>query len=612
MKKIVSIVLMFFSVFPVIAIDWETLKNNSEEYLWGEGYGVTLGEADQSALNDLVSKISVQVIAEDWFEEFEEATNTGIEGQSKYKSVISTYSQATLTNTEKKVLKNEPDAHVVRWVKRSEIDRIFESRKNKVLEYAGSAELALQKGKINFALKDLYWSLLLLKTLRYPNEVKYTNSNDEEVLLMTWLPNQINEIFSDIKIDVVKRTGKEIELFISYKGKPVSSIDYSYFDGQDWSSVYSAKDGMGVLELAPGNAGTNFQIRFECAYYGESHIDPEVKTVLEAQKTVALPRSYFYVKCKVNDKPVKELAKVKDSPTTSSFSQIDESLHSKPKAVKDVGDYAKNIEAVVSAISTKKYDIVNHLFTTDGLEIYQRLLKYGQAKVVGTPKYKFYDNSGAVVVRGLQLAFSFKSGMRKSFVEDVVFTFDESKKINNITFGLGETAVNDILCNGVWSETARFAIMNFLENYQTAFALKRHEYISSIFDDDAVIITATVMDKPRRKTLDGQGYQFSNNPIIKYNRHTKDSYLAQLKRSFCSKEYINLRFADNDVRKLGKGGEMYAIQISQEYYSSNYGDKGYLFLMVDINDPNNPIIKVRTWQPEKDPDFGLYDEGYFK
>ena len=73
-----------------------------------------------------------------------------------------------------------------------------------------------------------------------------------------------------------------------------------------------------------------------------------------------------------------------------------------------------------------------------------------------------------------------------------------------------------------------------------------------------------------------------------------------------------MRFADNDVRKLGKGGEMYAIQISQEYYSSNYGDKGYLFLMVDINDPNNPIIKVRTWQPEKDPDFGLYDENHFR
>lgn len=155
--------------------------------------------------------------------------------------------------------------------------------------------------------------------------------------------------------------------------------------------------------------------------------------------------------------------------------------------------------------------------------------------------------------------------------------------------------------------------MNFLENYQTAYALKRLDYISSIFDDDAVIITGTVTHVPARKvgTGDMQGMVFAHD-IIKYNRHTKDTYLKHLKNSFASKEFINIRFASNEVRKLGKGGELYAIQISQEYYSSNYGDKGYLFLMVDINDPEKPIIKVRTWQPEKDPNFGIYGPEHFK
>ena len=52
-------------------------------------------------------------------------------------------------------------------------------------------------------------------------------------------------------------------------------------------------------------------------------------------------------------------------------------------------------------------------------------------------------------------------------------------------------------------------------------------------------------------------------------------------------------------------------QIKQDYYSTNYGDQGYLFLMVDLNDPDKPIIKVRTWQPEKDPNFGLIDLSHF-
>lgn len=59
--------------------------------------------------------------------------------------------------------------------------------------------------------------------------------------------------------------------------------------------------------------------------------------------------------------------------------------------------------------------------------------------------------------------------------------------------------------------------------------------------------------------------------------------------------------------KAGRGGEVYGIQIKQDYYSTNYGDTGYLFLMVDLNNPDEPIIKVRTWQEEPDPVDGLYD-----
>ncbi len=53
------------------------------------------------------------------------------------------------------------------------------------------------------------------------------------------------------------------------------------------------------------------------------------------------------------------------------------------------------------------------------------------------------------------------------------------------------------------------------------------------------------------------------------------------------------------------GGELYGVHIRQDYYSTNYGDTGYLTLLVDFNDPDAPLIKVRTWQPEPDPDFGL-------
>ena len=240
------------------------------------------------------------------------------------------------------------------------------------------------------------------------------------------------------------------------------------------------------------------------------------------------------------------------------------------------------------------------------------MITYGTAKVVGTPSYSFYKNGEYVVGRGVQMAFSFKMGVRKSFVEDVVFTFDKNGLITNLAFGLGKTADDDILNKGVWNETARKSIMNFLENYKTAYGLKRLDYIRSVFDDQAVIIVGKVIKKATlTKNTESGVATISNNAIIQRNRYTKEQYLDNLARCFASNEYINIRFANNDVIKMSKGGELYAIQITQDYYSSTYGDKGYLFLMVDINDPERPIIKVRTWQEEKDPNFGLYGPGDF-
>ncbi len=595
---------------PVYGQNWAAIKADGT-YLWGEGWGTTVAEADKQALNDLISKISLQVTGSVSHDERETASNSGVETSSTFRSSVSTYSAATLVNTEKIIIENEPDAHVGRWIKRSDIDKIFEGRKNKISDYISSAIKAERQGKIDVALKDLYWAFALTKTLQHPNEYRYECDEEGPVLAVTWIPRRINEIFEQLEAEPARRDGDDLELRITYKGKPVNSVDYTYFDGRDWSNICSAKDGLGVLELAPGNRNSYYQVKFEYEYRGESHIDREVESVLNSIGSIPMRNAYKAVKPEpaVAESP-KETA---SSDVETSFASIAKEIYEMPPAVDDDLKYLEVLKRLSKSIVEKRYEAPEEFFTAEARDIYERLIKYGRAKIVGTPTYTFYRNGDNVMARGLQMSFSFRSGLRKSFVEEVVFSFDQAGLINNISFGLGKTAEADILGKGVWDENARFAIMNFLENYQTAYALKRLDYISSVFDDDAVIITGSVSHVPSRKlgTGDGQGMVFAHD-IIKYNRHSKDSYLSHLKKSFASKEYINIRFASNDVRKLGKGGELYAIQISQEYYSSNYGDKGYLFLMVDINDPEKPIIKLRTWQPERDPEFGLYGPEHFK
>ena len=86
---------------------------------------------------------------------------------------------------------------------------------------------------------------------------------------------------------------------------------------------------------------------------------------------------------------------------------------------------------------------------------------------------------------------------------------------------------------------------------------------------------------------------------------TLKEYINRLKVLFRSKEYVNLQFEKSDIRAGGKD-HVYGIQIKQNYFSSNYGDEGYLFLMVDLQDTSKPTIHVRTWQPDKDEKGNIY------
>jgi hypothetical protein len=203
------------------------------------------------------------------------------------------------------------------------------------------------------------------------------------------------------------------------------------------------------------------------------------------------------------------------------------------------------------------------------------------------------------------MSFTF-SGNNRTFVEDIVVNMNKEGKVEAISFGLNKAAVDDIVTQTSWGEDVRKVLINFLESYKTAYALKRYDYINSIFSDDALIITGSVL----KRTTANENQPMSKQ-AIKYTRQTKAEFMKRLKHIFAGNEYINLRFADNQIRKSGVGGEIYGIQIKQDYFSSSYGDTGYLFLMVDLNNPKEPIIHVRTWQPEKDPDFGVIDLSHF-
>ena len=598
-RLFVSFITLFFLI-PAFSQSWDEVKRNTQTYLFGEGWGATVEEADQQALAALISKISVVVSSDFSITEDERTANGVLDASSYTNSKLQTYSTATLTNTEQIVIDNNADqAHIGRYIKRSELSRIFEGRIRTIKEYIRLGKIAEEAYKIDDALRNYYWAYSLLKSVQQPSNVTYSDeATGERIYPLTWLPQQITNILKDLDVKVIGNDGTNVDLMFYYKKQPVSTLDFTYFDGRNWSNICSAKDGRGTMEFEKGMVPDNVQINYEYAYRGQAHINQEMQSVLNVVKGQAIRSARVNLQI---GKSTKENGKI----LSISKSSKNESI----LCVADNAIYRNILNKVLNSIKTHNYTDIQYLFTVDGWDMFSRLIRYGNARVLNAQNCAFSQMRDNVIARSIQMAFSFKHGLRKDFVEDIVFTFNKDEKIDCIAFGLDRKAKQDIMKRGAWTPLARQTIMQFLENYKTAYALKRIDYLRTIFDDDAVIIVGHVAE---RMVANSRGKDMPTSihtqKYIKRTQYSKEQYMKNLEACFKSNEFVNIRFANNDVRKA-KNGEEYGIQIKQDYYSTNYGDQGYLYLQVDLDDPQKPIIKVRTWQPEPDPEIGLFGLG---
>lgn len=605
MKRSAFIIVTF--LFIALAAKGQSIEEiqTSKDYIWGTGNAATLKKADNEALAALISQISTNVSSK-----FEQLTEGGMNGDQAtvdetFKSVINTYSRATLNNTRRIVIQNEPEAVVMRYIKVAEIQRIFDGRKTKILDFAQEAIRAEKKAQVADALRYYYWALVLLQSYPDGNFLTMKDEEGKDLLLTTWIPKQMNDIFSNLKVSMesthLDGDLKTINLKVLYKGQPARNYDYTYFDGRDWSNIFSAKDGTGIVELPVLANARNLQLRTEYMFEGEANIDNELSEVMGTVNPIAMRNCALKLEGE-EPKPGEEKTEEALMAESDSATTTNSGMHY--LSTMESAAYDDTMKKVEKAIRTRNFTDIQSLCTESGYDMFNRLIKYGQGKIINEPEFRFLECNGEVTCRSLPMSFKFSN--QRTFVEDVVFTLNKESKIDCLSFGLNKPAVDDIMNQTSWNDTVRNVLINFLESYKTAYALKRYDYINSIFSDDALIITGSVL----KHTASNEGQAMSKQ-AVKYTRQTKSEYMKKLQHIFRSSEFINLRFADNQVRKSGVGGEIYGIQIKQDYFSSSYGDTGYLFLMVDLNNPKEPVIHVRTWQPEKDPNFGLIDLSHF-
>ena len=140
----------------------------------------------------------------------------------------------------------------------------------------------------------------------------------------------------------------------------------------------------------------------------------------------------------------------------------------------------------------------------------------------------------------------------------------------------------------------RTTILSFVENYRSFYDEKDIDAIDRIFSDDAIIITGTV---PMQKSVNSDKQTWREQ--IKYKVQTKPQYMSSLQNTFNNNEYIKVTFSDVEVVRHPANPNYYGVTLHQHWKSSRYEDDGYLLLIWEFHDGQDPIIHYRTWQPDR-------------
>jgi hypothetical protein len=183
--------------------------------------------------------------------------------------------------------------------------------------------------------------------------------------------------------------------------------------------------------------------------------------------------------------------------------------------------------------------------------------------------------------------------------EEGVLILTRAGIIDDVYFGLETEQYNKFLKDGlpVLEVRRRNVILDFVENYRTAYNRKDIQYIKDVFSDGAIIIVGRAIEEPKEANssmLRGLGEK-----QVELIRLNKLQYINRLKKVFQSNEVIKVGFDNIEVSQHQDHSEIYGVKLLQNWVSSNYSDQGYLFLMIDFQNESKPIIWVRTWQPKE-------------
>ena len=177
--------------------------------------------------------------------------------------------------------------------------------------------------------------------------------------------------------------------------------------------------------------------------------------------------------------------------------------------------------------------------------------------------------------------------------QEAVISFDKQGNIESFYLSISMNLYMNVIKSNLelTDLRRRQLILDYVEQFRTAYNQKDINFLNQVFSDDALIITGTVIQQKH-----SEGF---STPKIKYNKLSKEQYIQKLRGVFARNSYIKVTFDEIEVMRHPVNPNFYGVTLLQGWTSGTYHDDGYLFLLWDFTNENAPQIHVRTWQPDK-------------
>ena len=151
--------------------------------------------------------------------------------------------------------------------------------------------------------------------------------------------------------------------------------------------------------------------------------------------------------------------------------------------------------------------------------------------------------------------------------QEAVISFDKQGNVESFYLSISMNLYMNVIKSNLelTDLRRRQLILDYVEQFRTAYNQKDINFLNQVFSDDALIITGTVIQQKH-----SEGF---STPKIKYNKQTKEQYIKNLRGVFARNSYIKVTFDEIEVMRHP--------------------------VIWDFTNENAPQIHVRTWQPDK-------------